>query len=59
MEKFLERVLGELARIFEQSLNTSSYTMLEAALESISSIASINNLKQHYNRFMPGMAKIV
>ena len=59
MEPFLGRVLGELARIFEQSMSTSNYIMLEAALQSISSIASINNFREYYGTFMPGMAKIV
>ena len=41
IEPFLERILGQLARIFEFSMSKSNYILLEAALESISSIASM------------------
>lgn len=59
MEPFLDIILSELAKIFENSLMKSNYIMLEAVLESLATIASTNNFNNYYNTFMPGLTKIV
>ena len=48
-----------MARIFEAALSTSNFIMLEAVLESMSSIAAINDFGPYYNTFMPGLMKVV
>ena len=59
MQPYLEGLLGHLARIFENSLMTSNYIMLEAVLESITEIASINDFTRFYGTFMPGLTRII
>lgn len=39
MEKYIEQILGSLGRIFENSLSGMNYIMLEAILDTISTIA--------------------
>ena len=59
MEPFLERILTQLATIFEQAMSKQNYLMLEGILESISSIASTNSFAKYYSTFMPGLTNIV
>jgi hypothetical protein len=59
MLPYLDRILSQLAQIFENSMMKSNYIMLEGVLESLSSIASTNNFSSYYGTFMPGLIKIV
>lgn len=59
MDAYLPGILTEMARIFESALSTSNFIMLNAVLESMSSIAAINDFNPYYNTFMPGLKKVV
>lgn len=48
-----------MANIFEKALGSSNFIMLEAILDSMSSIASINDFAPYYNTFMPGLKQVV
>lgn len=51
--------MTELGKIFEASLMTINTFMLEAVLDSISTIASMNTFAKYYVTFMPGLKKII
>ena len=51
--------MGYLGNIFESSLSKMSYTMLEAILDTISSIAENNPFDKYYPTFMPGLKRII
>ena len=59
IEAYLPTILADLGRIFEQALQSSNFIMLEAVLDSMSSIASINDFGPYYNTFMPGLKQVV
>ena len=59
IDPYLPSILEDMARIFENALTTSNFTMLEADLESMSSIATINYFGPYYSTFMPGLMKVV
>ena len=59
IEPYLPTILGNMANIFERALNSSNFIMLEAILDSMSSIASINDFAPYYNTFMPGLKQVV
>lgn len=59
MEPFLNSILGDLSRIFENALSTSNFIMLESVLETLSVIASCNNFAPYYQTFMPGLTRVV
>lgn len=42
MDKYIEQILGSLGKIFESSLSGMNYIMLEAILDTISTIAEHN-----------------
>ncbi|CAM6005252.1 unnamed protein product [Sphagnum balticum] len=59
MDEFLPQILNNLSQIFDHSFSTSNYVMMEAILDSISSIAAINAFTEYYSRFMPALKNIV
>lgn len=59
MDKYIEQLLGYLGSIFENSLSNMNYTMLEAILDTISTIAEYNPFDKYYPTFMPGLKKII
>lgn len=59
MEKYIEQILGSLGKIFENSLSGMNYIMLEAILDTISTIAEHNSFDRFYPTFMPGLKKII
>ena len=59
MEKYIDQILGSLGKIFENSLSGMSYIMLEAILDTISTIAEHNSFDRFYPTFMPGLKKII
>ena len=59
IEPYLPTILSDMARIFEAALQQSNFIMLEAVLDSMSSIASINNFAPYYATFMPGLKQVV
>ena len=52
-------ILSDMAKIFEAALSQSNFIMLEAVLDSMSSIAAINDFGPYYSTFMPGLKQIV
>jgi len=59
MDKYIDKLLEDMSLIFENSVIKSNFVMLEAVLESIGSIASLNPFGKYYNTFMPGLKKII
>lgn len=59
MQPYLDRLLTQIATLFEKASMNSNYVMLEGILQSISVIAATNNFSKYYNTFMPGLVKIV
>jgi hypothetical protein len=59
IQPYLPTLLSDLARIFEHALLQPNFIMLEAVLESMSSIAAINNFAPYYHSFMPGLMKVI
>jgi len=59
MDKYIDQILGSLGKIFENSLSGMSYIMLEAILDTISTIAQYNSFDRFYPTFMPGLKKII
>ena len=59
IEPYLPSLLGDLGNIFEQALLQPNFIMLEAVLESMSSIAAINDFAPNYGTFMPGLMKVI
>jgi len=59
MDKYIDQILGSLGKIFENSLSGMSYIMLEAILDTISTIAQHNSFDRFYPTFMPGLKKII
>jgi len=59
MEKYIDKILGSLGKIFETSLSGMNYIMLEAILDTISTIAEHNSFDRFYPTFMPGLKKII
>ncbi len=59
MEKYIEQILGSLGKMFENSLSSMNYIMLEAILDTISTIAEHNSFDRFYPTFMPGLKKII
>lgn len=59
IEPYLPTILGDMGRIFESALQHSNFIMLEAVLDSMSSIASINDFAPYYATFMPGLKQVV
>jgi len=59
IEPYLPTLLNDLGRIFENALVQTNYSMLESVLESISSIAAMNDFAPYYETFMPGLMKVI
>jgi hypothetical protein len=59
MDKYIDQILGSLGKIFENSLSGMNYIMLEAILDTISTIAENNPFDRFYPTFMPGLKKII
>ena len=59
IDPYLPKILTDLARIFEAALAQSNFIMLEAVLDSMSSIASMNDFGPYYSTFMPGLKQVV
>ncbi len=59
IEPYLPTLLSNLGQIFENALMQPNYIMLEAVLESMSSIAAINDFAPYYGTFMPGLMKVI
>lgn len=59
MEKYLPRIMQEIARIFEYSVSKINFILIENVLETITNIAEMNPFENYYATFMPGLKKIL
>ena len=59
MEKYLPEIMAELGTIFDFGLTKMNYSLLDALLETITTIADLNPFEQYYGTFMPGLKKII
>ncbi len=59
IQPYLPSLLSDMAAIFERAMAQPNFIMLEAVLESMSSIAAINNFAPYYSTFMPGLVRVI
>lgn len=59
MEKYLPIMMPELGKLFDFGLSKMNYNLLDALLETITTIADLNPFENYYGTFMPGLKKII